>query len=97
MNTDTGTWGDDAACKGHLNLFYPTNYRHHSERAKTARALAICNRCTVIEQCRTYGIHSFERYGIWGGLTPDELRTERDRLGITPTNNTTTHERSTTP
>ena len=74
------TWTDQAACKGRIELFFPAN-RTDNERAKAGRAIAICNTCAVIDQCRTYAVQSVERYGIWGGLTPEQLSAQRRHSG----------------
>jgi len=75
-----GTWADSAACKGRIGLFFPAN-RTENERSKVSRALAICATCPVLEQCRTYGVQANERYGIWGGMTPEQLTQARRHLG----------------
>ena len=36
------------------------------------RAVAICNACEVIDECRTWAVENNE-YGIWGGLTSKPL------------------------
>ncbi len=82
MNVETGTWADHAACKGLLNLFFPHGVRDHAERAKADKAIAVCNTCAVLQQCRTYALHANERFGVWGAMTPDQLVDERLRLGI---------------
>jgi WhiB family redox-sensing transcriptional regulator len=82
MNVKTGTWADHAACKGRINLFFPHSVRDHAERAKADKAIAVCNTCPVIDDCRTYALHANERFGVWGGMKPEELRNERQRLGL---------------
>lgn len=74
-----GTWTDHAICKGHLDLFFPEQNQHQSS---TPRALAFCNRCPVVDQCRDFALHNGERFGIWGAMTVGQLRSERNRLGI---------------
>ena len=75
-----GTWADSAACKGRIGLFFPAN-SSLNERAKVGRALAICNTCAVLKHCRTYALGANERYGIWGGMTPEQLTRARRHLG----------------
>ena len=74
-----GTWADSAACKGRISLFFPAN-RTENERSKASRALAICNTCAVLKPCRTYALGANERFGIWGGLTPEQLTQARRHL-----------------
>ena len=76
-----GTWVDDAACRGQLDLFFPHNANDHNERRKIHRAIAICRTCPVIEQCRHYATTNREKYGIWAGLTAEQLRRTRNEHG----------------
>lgn len=66
------TWQQHAACKGLTHLFFPRN-------GVANRALKLCARCPVIEQCRQEAADLHSRgdlHGIWAGLT----RPERDEL-----------------
>jgi WhiB family redox-sensing transcriptional regulator len=65
-------WPDEAACRGHLDLFYAP----HAERpqARTRREAAgrrVCAACPVREPCRSYARQHLEQ-GLWGGETEDE-------------------------
>lgn len=42
--------------------------------AKSRRALRICDRCPVREQCLRYAIDNGIEFGIWGGLTERQRR-----------------------
>ena len=59
------TWQDRAACNGmDVDLFfaYPTS-------TVTARAIAVCRTCPVIDECRD-DVESrplYQRHGVWGG------------------------------
>jgi len=53
--------------------------RHYSH---IERAKAVCAECPVLVECREHGVKNRESFGIWGGLTPAELRTERKRRSI---------------
>lgn len=44
-------------------------------------ARAICAGCPVVRECMRWGI-LHEDFGVWGGLTKDQLRAERRRYGI---------------
>jgi WhiB family redox-sensing transcriptional regulator len=46
------------------------------------QAVAICNRCPVMDECADYGIRHREA-GIWGGLSADRRRQVARRRGIT--------------
>lgn len=37
-------------------------------------AKRICNTCEVSEQCLAYALMNDEKFGIWGGLSPQERR-----------------------
>lgn len=59
-------WKADAACRGmDTNLFFPERGQTHIVRA----ALAVCERCTVRQECFDYCRLSGLRVGIWGGLS----------------------------
>lgn len=78
-------WVDRAACAGlPLVWFFPfdkpgVNYDHR----KTARAVAVCRTCPVMDQCRADAIERRDTWGVRGGLTPNELlkATGRTRNG----------------
>jgi WhiB family redox-sensing transcriptional regulator len=62
-------WADRAACRGYdLDLFFSDAARNIHE------AKQICRRCPVREECLDEGLRAEDgsRYGIYGGLTPDE-------------------------
>lgn len=40
------------------------------------RAIAFCQECPVIAQCREYAIITDQRAGVWGGTTPQD----RDKI-----------------
>jgi WhiB family redox-sensing transcriptional regulator len=62
-------WQDRAACTGgNIDHFYP----EHGSTESAARALAVCSRCPVVDDCRAYA-DSFETpsstWGVWGHET----------------------------
>jgi WhiB family redox-sensing transcriptional regulator len=70
-------WRASAACKGiDPELFFASedlpNKQDRIEREAAAKA--VCARCSVRAECLTYAIAAGERYGIWGGLNPQERR-----------------------
>lgn len=46
------------------------------------QARDVCAHCDVREQCLAYALENDERYGIWGGLSPNQ----RSRLRNSTTN-----------
>jgi len=79
MNTD---WMKDGACKNHdPELWHPTGTKLQRTK-KTRQATAICGaECPVRDQCLTYALTK-EPYGTWGGMSEEELITERRRRGM---------------
>ena len=70
-------WIPRAACSGHpTSLFFPEvsvpGGREAPKKQDWAKAKRICNRCPVQAQCRRD--HLGERYGVWGGLDPEQRR-----------------------
>lgn len=67
-------WQDRAECIGSdPELFFPDTYKGPNLKI-VQKAKAVCERCTVTEQCAEYALNAQETDGIWGGLTPDERR-----------------------
>ncbi|MFF5980887.1 WhiB family transcriptional regulator [Streptomyces olindensis] len=65
-------WAERAACTGYsLDLFFS------EADLKVREAKQVCARCPVRGECLTEGLRAEDasRYGIYGGLTPEE-RTE---------------------
>jgi WhiB family redox-sensing transcriptional regulator len=68
-------WQENAACKGRAHLFFDEHIP-----PVVAEAKAICAECPVRAACIEFALtRPQERHGIWGGLTPDELDSERRR------------------
>lgn len=67
-------WRKEAAC-GQLPtyLFYPTG-KSEGARTDEEQAKAVCSLCPVREQCLEFALVHDERYGVWGGTTPEERR-----------------------
>jgi WhiB family redox-sensing transcriptional regulator len=49
-----------------------------------APAKAVCGRCPVRAACLAYALDTNEQHGVWGGLSPEERREARRRLGAKP-------------
>lgn len=70
-------WHGQAACIGEMGaIFYPPMRpeRRSVKNAREQRAKAVCEGCSVREECLDYALENNERYGIWGGLTDAERR-----------------------
>lgn len=80
-----GEWVKDAACRGSgLDGFYAGGRgagKAGHTGPQTEEALAVCQTCPVITECREYAIH-FESFGVWGGMTEHQRRLERRRRNI---------------
>ena len=62
-------WQDLAACREFsVENFYPPTDQDGDD------AKAICFACSVREQCLEFALAAGERFGIWGGMTPQERR-----------------------
>jgi WhiB family redox-sensing transcriptional regulator len=62
-------WQEHAACRAiPVELFFP-HVEQESDDAK-----AVCMECTVREPCLEFAIEASERFGVWGGLDPQERR-----------------------
>ncbi|MGH2806655.1 MAG: WhiB family transcriptional regulator [Actinomycetota bacterium] len=62
-------WQDRAACKRiQVELFFPPAEQEADD------AKAICATCEVRQPCLEFAIAAGERFGVWGGLTPQERR-----------------------
>jgi hypothetical protein len=79
-----GAWAADAGCINAGNLFVVTNNRADvaDQRKTHAKALAICNRCPVSEDCYEWAMSDPEPayQMIAGGLTPAERNLMRRSL-----------------
>jgi WhiB family redox-sensing transcriptional regulator len=62
-----GDWVKQAACTGLTSIFFaPVSERPQATARREARAKAICERCPVFDDCRTYAREKGE-YGFWAG------------------------------
>lgn len=70
-------WQVNALCRGdHAYLFFPpsTFERKDERERREMKAKAICGVCPVQEPCSSHAIAIREPFGIWGGLTEVERR-----------------------
>ncbi|MBB2914907.1 hypothetical protein FHS43_006219 [Streptosporangium becharense] len=78
------TWRERAVCKyvEDPDIFFPAfddmRGGAGAERRAYAKPRQVCARCPVWRQCRAYAIERGERYGMWGGLTPRQIRREHE-------------------
>lgn len=68
-------WVGDALCaQTDPEIFFP-------EKGKSsAEAKLVCRRCPVTEECLEFAIVTRQKFGVWGGLSPDER--SRVRRGL---------------
>ena len=65
-------WMEQAACKGHTNLFFPPKAERPQARARReARARRLCMACPVLDTCRTFAREHHE-YGFWAGESEED-------------------------
>jgi WhiB family transcriptional regulator, redox-sensing transcriptional regulator len=80
MTEIASDWRAAGAClSADPDLFFPIAGGAPSA-AQQAKALRICDRCPVRQECLDFAMQMGEMQGIWGGTTPDErIRTRRRR------------------
>lgn len=72
--TQTQTWQSQARCRGEdPELFYPVS----TDPLEAKPAQQVCAQCPVQLQCHDYAQDTNQRYGVWGGRTPEQLLHER--------------------
>jgi WhiB family redox-sensing transcriptional regulator len=64
-----------AACRGRPGWWW-------FSASTRRRAIRICGRCPVRDECLAYALDHDEQYGVWGGLTAEERRPLRHRRSI---------------
>ena len=71
------------ACEGmgDLPFFGPDAERADSRARRVGRAKAICATCPALLQCRAFALRTGQAFGIWGGLSEEELRFMRRGSG----------------
>jgi hypothetical protein len=61
------------------DVWWPDRKRPHSP--PTSTAVAACRACPAAEPCLAYAVAADERFGIWGGTTPEDRRAMRWATG----------------
>lgn len=69
---------DEALCVG-LGSGIDFYAMHHDEQQ---RAIKICLRCPVREECLRYALEACEEFGVWGGYTATDRRRIRKQMRI---------------
>jgi WhiB family transcriptional regulator, redox-sensing transcriptional regulator len=72
-----------AACRATdvMMLFFgPDGERPPDREIRERKAKAVCALCPIRAQCLEYALRHPARFGIWGGLSGEELAAERRRL-----------------
>jgi WhiB family transcriptional regulator, redox-sensing transcriptional regulator len=70
---DPGCWADALCRSADPNVFFSDD---------TTTAVAICQRCPVIEPCGDYAVRERLDHGVWGGLTGVQRRAIAKERGI---------------
>lgn len=72
-------WRDQAVCiEVDPELFFPVG-RSRPALEQTDRAKAVCNSCSVKQECLKWAMDNHEKHGVWGGLSEYERRAIRGR------------------
>lgn len=75
-------WMRRAACRGEdLVLFFGREGERAAEvrEPREARAKAICSGCPARRDCLDFAVSRPEKYGVYGGMNPEERASERRR------------------
>lgn len=66
---EAGEWRDNAKCKSlGTKDFFGEVVRGESRKPLIARAVAICQTCTVRKECFNFAKQNGETFGVWGGI-----------------------------
>jgi WhiB family redox-sensing transcriptional regulator len=74
-NTESWDWQIKAYCRGEdpTTFFHPPNERGVKRAQRIKNAKAFCDPCPVKKECADHALTVQEPYGIWGGLSEEEL------------------------
>lgn len=68
-------WVNEAGCYDQpIEVFYPPE---DDPKATYKVARSLCERCPVRLPCLDYALETGEKWGMWGGLTPEERTREK--------------------
>ncbi|AQS70880.1 WhiB family transcriptional regulator [Streptomyces pactum] len=70
-------WMARAACIGVDPRAFYANGLHAREQVNAAKK--VCNTCPVAAQCAAWAIQTGEKWGVWGGMSQQQLRQRRRR------------------
>lgn len=75
---ETWDWQLHAACRelDTAQFFHPEHERGLRKSEREDQAKQVCLRCPVMRQCREHALRVREPYGVWGGMSEEERRTE---------------------
>ncbi|WP_241961981.1 WhiB family transcriptional regulator [Rhodococcus opacus] len=79
-------WQLQAECRDvDPGLFFPRGDEGRGDRIRRERqAKSLCLHCPVCLQCRQHALTTRERYGIWGGTTESDRRTQSRTTAWSP-------------
>lgn len=79
-------WHEDAACKeAPAGLFFAPPGEQVADRDKRDReAKAYCRPCPVRTACLEYALGRSDKYGVWGGMNPEDRKREKRRRSRLP-------------
>jgi WhiB family transcriptional regulator, redox-sensing transcriptional regulator len=81
-------WRAASACLNtDPDVFFPVAVGTAAAK-QIARALRICQGCSVRQQCLDFAMRSGEKDGIWGGTTPEDRVRARRALNRRPARRT---------
>ena len=79
-------WTDAAACRSvDPELFFPVGRAdYQNSLAQVQEAKEVCRQCPVLDACRAWALTypRLAEFGVWGGTTEQERRTERSRTRL---------------
>jgi WhiB family transcriptional regulator, redox-sensing transcriptional regulator len=68
-------WEGAECADAPLDLFFPS--ARQGERPDYGPALALCRRCELAPECRSYADRERIEHGLWGGRSPEQREAER--------------------
>jgi len=72
--------GTQSCARMGVDLFYQP-YDNKSTVQEVADLKELCSNCNIFIECKEYAI-KHEKYGFWGGTTPYERRTIRNKRKV---------------
>jgi len=69
----------EVPCQRLPDIFFPEDLPDREVREKAIQAAkTLCADCPLLTTCRDYAITTGQEFGIWGGLTADELKAHHE-------------------